>query len=237
MKNMLRVSDIRVHYGGMPVVHNVCFEVKQRELVSIIGANGAGKTTILKAILGLLHPASGKIEFFSKDISHMPTAEIVKLGITYIPEAKRIFGPLSVEENLRLGSYTIRDKKVIRRNLDYVYALFPRLKDRHTQKGGTLSGGEQGMLALGRGLMANPKLLMLDEPSLGLMPKLVTETFKVIKSLKKEGITILLVEQNVREALDLADRGYILKTGRNVQEGTGEELLRSDSVKKAFLGL
>jgi branched-chain amino acid transport system ATP-binding protein len=237
VKNMLRVSDIRVYYGRIPVVHNVCFEVKQRELVSIIGSNGAGKTTILKAIAGLLHPASGKIEFFSKDISQMPTAEIVKSGITYVPEARRIFGPLSVEENLRLGSYTIRDEKVIRRNLGYVYTLFPRLEDRRKQKGGTLSGGEQGMLALGRGLMANPKLLMLDEPSLGLMPKLVTEAFKAIESLKKEGLTILLVEQNVREALELADRGYILKTGRNVQEGTGEELLRSHAVRKAFLGL
>ncbi|MBA7654512.1 High-affinity branched-chain amino acid transport ATP-binding protein LivF [subsurface metagenome] len=234
---MLKVSNIKVHYNGVPAIHDVSFEVNEGELVSIIGANGAGKTTILKTVAGALHPVSGKIEFLSEDVSSTPVAEIVKKGITYVPEARRIFGPLSVEENLRLGSYTIRDKNEIERNLDYVYRLFPRLKERHNQRGGTLSGGEQQMLAIGRGLMANPKLLMLDEPSLGLMPKMVTEVLEVIKGLKEKGNTILLVEQNVREALELADRGYILQTGRTIQEGTGEKLLESDLVRKAYLGL
>ncbi len=234
---MLRVSKIEVHYNGVPAVHDVSFAVKEGELVAIVGANGAGKTTILKAVAGALHPVSGKIEFLDENISRTSAAEVVKRGVTYVPEARRIFGPLSVEENLRLGAYTVRDEKGIEGSLDYVYGLFPRLKERSRQRGGTLSGGEQQMLAIGRGLMAGPKLLMLDEPSLGLMPKLVTEVLEIVKKLKGEGNTILLVEQNVREALELADRGYILQTGRTIQEGTGEELLESDIVRKAFLGI
>lgn len=234
---MLRVSKIKVLYNGVPAVHDASFAVGEGELVTIVGANGAGKTTILKTVAGALHPVSGKVEFLGEDVSRTPAAEVVKKGITYVPEARRIFGPLSVEENLRLGAYTIRNEQEIERNLDYVYMLFPHLKERRKQRGGTLSGGEQQMLAIGRGLMASPKLLMLDEPSLGLMPKLVMEVLRIVKGLKEEGKTILLVEQNVGEALELADRGYILQTGRIIREGTGEELLGTDMVRKAFLGI
>jgi len=234
---MLEVNHIRVLYSGVPAIHDASFEVNEGELVSIVGANGAGKTTILRTVTGSLHPVSGNIEFLGKDVSSTPAAEMVKRGITYVPEARHIFGPLSVEENLRLGAYIIKDQNKIEENIDYVYGLFPRLQERRKQKGGTLSGGEQQMLAIGRGLMANPKLLMLDEPSLGLMPKLVTEVLEVVKRLKEEGNTILLVEQNVGEALELADRGYILQTGRTIQEGTGKDLLETDIVRKAFLGI
>ncbi|MCD6471585.1 ABC transporter ATP-binding protein [Candidatus Aerophobetes bacterium] len=234
---MLKVDKIEVKYGGMPVIHEVSFEINEGELVSMVGANGAGKTTILKTIEGRLHPTKGKIEFENEDISKSSTSDAVRRGITYIPQERRIFTPLSVEENLRLGAYSLKDKEKIEENLEYVYKLFPILKERRKQKGGTFSGGEQQMLAIARGLMASPKLLMLDEPSLGLMPKLVTEVLEVVKKLSEEGHTILLVEQNVREALELADRAYVLQTGRTIQEGTGEELLQSDIVKKAFLGI
>ena len=234
---MLKVSQIKVNYGGIPALHEVTFEVKEGELVSIVGANGAGKSTALKTIVGALVPGSGRIEFNGLDITGKNSAEIVRLGITYVPEARHIFGPLTVEENLLLGAFTLSSKEQAERGLEYVYRLFSILKERRRQQGGTLSGGEQQMLAIGRGLMAQPKLLMLDEPSLGLMPKLVTEMFKAISLLKKEGLTILLVEQNVREALELADQGYILQTGRTIHSGQGMELLNSDIVKKAFLGL
>jgi len=237
VKGMLKVSQIKVNYGGIPALHEVTFEVKEGELVSIVGANGAGKSTALKTIVGALVPVSGKIEFNGLDITGKNSAEIVRLGITYVPEARHIFGPLTVEENLLLGAFTLSSKEQAERGLEYVYRLFSILKERRRQQGGTLSGGEQQMLAIGRGLMAQPKLLMLDEPSLGLMPKLVTEMFKAISLLKKEGLTILLVEQNVREALELADQGYILQTGRTIHSGQGMELLNSDIVKKAFLGL
>lgn len=236
-KNMLKVDRIQVYYGGIPALHDVSFEVGTGELVSIVGANGAGKSTALKAVIGTLSPASGKIEFDGKDITRKNSSETVRLGITYVPEGRHIFGPLSVEENLFLGAYTRGSMQEVREGLEYVYALFPVLKARHRQKGETLSGGEQQMLAIGRGLMSRPKLLMLDEPSLGLMPKLVSELFEAISLLKQEGRTILLVEQNVREALELADRGYVLQTGRTVHSGQGKELLESENVKKAFLGL
>lgn len=234
---MLTVNEIQVNYDGITAVHEATFEVKEGELISIVGANGAGKTTILKAIIGSLHPVAGEIKFLSKNITHMPTMETVKQGIIYVPEDKRIFGPLSVEENLRLGAYTVREERKIQENLNYIYELFPRLKERSDQPGGTLSGGEQGILSIGRGLMANPRLLMLDEPTLGLMPKLVTTILERIGRLNEEGMTVLLVEQNVQEALDLASRGYALQTGNIVKEGKGEELLASDLIKKAFLGL
>ena len=237
MKGMLKVNQIKVNYGGIPALHEVTFEVKEGELVSIVGANGAGKSTALKTIMGTLVPVSGKIEFNGLDITGKNSAEIVRLGLTYVPEARHIFGPLTVEENLLLGAFTLSSKEQAERGLEYVYRLFSILKERRRQQGGTLSGGEQQMLAIGRGLMAQPKLLMLDEPSLGLMPKLVTEMFSAISLLKKEGLTILLVEQNVREALELADRGYILQTGRTIHSGEGKELLNSEIVKKAFLGL
>jgi branched-chain amino acid transport system ATP-binding protein len=236
-RDMLKVDKIKVQYGGIIALHEVTFEVKEGELVSIVGANGAGKSTSLKAIVGAVSPVSGRIEFDGMDITGEKTAKIVRMGITYVPEARHIFGPLTVHENLLLGAYTTESEEETEERLEHVYKLFPILKDRRNQKGETLSGGEQQMLAIGRGLMIRPKLLMLDEPSLGLMPKLVTEVFEAISLLKEEGHTILLVEQNVREALELADRGYILQTGKTIDSGRGKDLLESEIVKKAFLGL
>jgi branched-chain amino acid transport system ATP-binding protein len=234
---MLRVIEIEVRYSGIPVVHNVSLHVGQGELVTVVGSNGAGKSTLLKTIAGALHPTKGSIQFEGKDIHKLSTPDIVKLGITYIPEARLIFGPLTVEENLELGAYILNNAEETKKNLDFIYSLFPRLKERRSQLSGTLSGGEQQMLAIGRGLMSNPKLLMLDEPSLGLMPKLVDEMLEAVAKLRTIGKTILLVEQNVFEALDICDRGYVLQTGRTIQEGTGKELLNAEDIKKAFLGL
>ncbi len=234
---MLKVENIEVRYSGVPVIHDVSLEVNEGELISVVGANGSGKTTLLKTISGTLHPTKGSIQFDNEDITRTSTVDIVRKGITYVPEERRIFGPLSVEENLRLGAYILNDNEAIETSIEYVYGLFPILKDRRKQKGGTLSGGEQQMLAIGRGLMASPKLLMLDEPSLGLMPKLVDEMLEAVATLKGEGITILLVEQNVREALEMADRGYVLQTGRTIYNGRGRELLETDIIKKAFLGI
>jgi branched-chain amino acid transport system ATP-binding protein len=234
---MLKVSEIEVRYSGVPIIHNVSLEVGMGELVSVVGANGAGKSTLLKTVAGALHPSKGSIQFEDREVSHLSTADIVRMGITYIPEARLIFGPLTVEENLEIGAYVLKDDDAEKKNLEVVYQLFPRLKERRLQQGGTLSGGEQQMLAIGRGLMSNPKLLMLDEPSLGLMPKLVDEMLEAVAKLKEAGKTILLVEQNVREALELSDRGYVLQTGRTIHQGTGKELLNTEVIKKAFLGL
>jgi len=234
---MLRVSEIEVRYSGVPVIHNVSLEVNPGELVSVVGSNGAGKSTLLKTIAGSLHPTKGSIVFEDREITRLSTPEIVKEGITYIPEARLIFGPLSVEENLEIGAYVLKDDAETKKNFDSVYQLFPRLKERRLQLGGTLSGGEQQMLAIGRGLMSNPKLLMLDEPSLGLAPKLVDEMLEAVAKLKNAGKTILLVEQKVRESLELSDRGYVLQTGRTIHTGTGPELLNAEVIKKAFLGL
>lgn len=237
MRSMLKVVKVEVCYGGIPIIHDVSLEVKQGELVAVVGSNGAGKSTLLKTIAGALHPTKGSITFDDVLINRLTTPDIVRLGITYIPEARLIFGPLSVEENLKLGAHIIKDHAVISRNLDFVYDLFPRLKERRQQASGTLSGGEQQMLAIGRGLMSNPKLLMLDEPSLGLMPKLVDEMLEAVAKLRTIGMTILLVEQNVFESLEIADRGYVLQTGKTILDGTGKELLNTESIKKAFLGL
>jgi len=234
---MLKISEIEVRYSGVPVIHNVSLEVNQGELVSVVGANGSGKSTLLKTIAGALRPAKGSIQFENREISQLSTANIVRMGITYVPESRLIFGPLTVEENLELGAYVLDDAEMIEKNLEEVYRLFPRLEERRLQQGGTLSGGEQQMLAIGRGLMSNPKLLMLDEPSLGLMPILVDEMLEAVAKLKESGKTILLVEQKVRESLELSDRGYVLQTGRTIREGTGKELLNSEVIKKAFLGL
>ncbi|RLA87644.1 MAG: ABC transporter ATP-binding protein [Deltaproteobacteria bacterium] len=234
---MLKLEKVEIAYGIVPVVQGISFHVEDGELISIVGANGAGKTTIMKAIAGRLHPRKGSINFRGKDITKLSSPDIVRMGITYVPESRRLFTPLSVEENLEIGAYIINDKKEIEKNLEFVYGLFPRLKERRKQRAGTLSGGEQQMLAIGRGLMANPKLLMLDEPSQGLMPILVTELLNAVKKLKELGMTILLVEQNVQEALEIADRGYVLQTGQIITEGNGKELLDSDIVKKAFLGM
>ena len=234
---MLEVKNIAVRYSGLPVIQDVSLEVRQGELVSVVGGNGAGKSTLFKAIMGVLRLTGGQILFEGREILGLNTPEIVRLGVVCIPEDRKLFRPLSVEENLFLGAYILNDQKQIKALLDEVYSLFPRLRERRDQAAATLSGGEQQMLAISRGLMANPKLLLLDEPSLGLAPMLVDEVFRVVKKLKEQGRTILLVEQNVREALEVCTRGYILQTGRTIREGLGKELLESDIVQKAFLGL
>ena len=234
---MLKVQNIEVRYSGLPVIQDVSLEVKEGELVAVVGGNGAGKSTLFKAIMGVLRPSRGGITFQGRGLSGLTTAAIVRLGVVCIPEDRKLFRPLSVEENLQLGAYILKDPHQIRTLQEEVFTLFPRLKERREQPAATLSGGEQQMLAIGRGLMADPQLLLLDEPSLGLAPLLVDEVFRVVKKLKERGMTILLVEQNVREALEICGRGYILQTGRIIQEGTGAELLQSNAVRKAFLGL
>ncbi len=234
---LLEIEDIWVRYAGMPVIHGLSRAVEGGETVCVVGANGAGKSTLLRAVMGKQPPYKGKVRFASREIHRLSTEEIVHLGIVYVPEEKMLFGPLSVEENLRLGAYILKDPQRIEQNLDFVYSLFPRLQERRRQPASTLSGGEQQMVAIGRGLMSNPRILMLDEPSLGLAPILVDEVLDTVRKLKEEGMTILLVEQNVREALELADRGYVLQTGRIMAEGSGQELLASDMFRKAFLGM
>jgi branched-chain amino acid transport system ATP-binding protein len=236
-EHILQVENIRVRYSGLPVLHGVSLTLDPGETVCVVGANGAGKSTLLRAVMGSQRVFDGSIRFQDRQIHKLRTEEIVKLGIIYVPEEKMLFKPLSVEENLLLGAYILNDAVKIEANLEFVYKLFPRLRERQNQPALTLSGGEQQMVAIGRGLMSNPQILMLDEPSLGLMPILVDEVLDTVRRLKEEGITILLVEQNVREALDLADRGYILQTGRVVAEGTGKELLQSDVIRSAFLGI
>jgi len=234
---ILEVENIKVRYSGLPVLQGVSVSVKPGETVCVVGANGSGKSTLLRAIMGSRRVFEGTIKFQGNEIQKLRTEEIVRLGIIYVPEEKMLFKPLSVEENLGLGAYVLNNKEKIQENLDLIYTLFPRLKERRNQAASTLSGGEQQMVAIGRGLMSNPAVLMLDEPSLGLAPILVDEVLDTVRRLKEEGITILLVEQNVREALDLADRGYILQTGRITGEGTGQELLDSDIFRSAFLGI
>lgn len=234
---MLKVKNLNVGYDNVPVIFDVSFEVKEKELVSIVGSNGAGKTTILKTISGLLKPFSGEIEFMGKRIDQLPAHEIVKLGIAHVPEGRRVFGKLSVLDNLLLGAYTISDSNLVKKALNEVYEIFPRLKERENQKAETLSGGEQQMLAIARSLMSRPKILLVDEMSLGLMPLLVDKVLEILKEISRAGMTILLVEQKVQEALEMADRGYILQTGRIVAEGTGRELLESEMVKKAYMGM
>jgi len=226
-----------VRYSGLPVLQGISIEVGEGETVSVVGANGAGKSTLLRAIMGAQRVFEGRVLFRGREIQKLHTEEIVRMGIIYVPEEKMLFSPLAVEENLILGAYTLKDKQKIQENLEFVYGLFPKLKERRAQAASTLSGGEQQMVAIGRGLMSNPQILMLDEPSLGLAPILVDEVLDTVRRLKKEGITILMVEQNVREALDLADRGYVLQTGRITQEGSGQELLQSDVFRSAFLGI
>ena len=234
---ILEIKNVKVRYSGMPVLHGLSLEINSGETVCVVGSNGAGKSTLLRAIMGSQKAFEGQIIFKGQEVQKLRTEEIVQRGIVYVPEEKMLFGPLSVEENLNLGSYILKEPSRIQNNLDFVYRLFPRLKERSSQPASTLSGGEQQMVAIGRGLMSNPKILMLDEPSLGLAPLLVDEVFDTIRKLKKEGMTILLVEQNVREALELADRGYVLQTGRIVGQGSGRELLDSDMFRKAFLGI
>ena len=231
---MLKIDDIHVFYGAIHAIKGVSFEVKEGEIVALIGANGAGKSTILKTVSGLMHPRSGKIEFMGQDISHKESYKLLRDGLAHVPEGRRIFLQMSVQENLEMGAY-IR-KEVNKDDLEKVFEYFPRLKERRKQVAGTLSGGEQQMLAMSRALMSHPKLIMLDEPSMGLAPILVDQIFDIIKELHKSGTTILLVEQNARKALQVADRAYVLETGNIILSGTGAELASSDAVKKAYLG-
>lgn len=231
---MLKVNDIHVYYGPIHAIKGNSFEVNEGEIVSLIGANGAGKSTILKTISGILRPKAGEISFIDQKINTTQPHEIVKLGIAHIPEGRRIFLRMTVEENLEMGAFT-QPISSIGKSLETVYEQFPRLKERRKQIAGTLSGGEQQMLAISRGLMSNPKLIMLDEPSMGLSPILVQQVFKIIKELHEKGTTILLVEQNAQMALSIADRAYVLETGKIILTGTGEELAQSDDVRKAYL--
>ncbi len=232
---MLKVNDINVYYGAIHAIKGVSFEVNDGEVVTLIGANGAGKSTTLNTVCGLLHSRTGSIEFLGQNLGSIPAHKIVEKGLAHVPEGRRVFLHMTVEENLEMGAYT-QARSTIAPNLERVYEQFPRLKERRRQVSGTLSGGEQQMLAMGRGLMSNPKLLMLDEPSMGLAPILVEQIFDIIKQLHKAGTTILLVEQNARMALSVADRGYVLETGKIVATGTGGELLHDEAVKKAYLG-
>jgi branched-chain amino acid transport system ATP-binding protein len=234
---LLKVKEIKVRYSGLPVIHGVSLEVYPGETVCVVGSNGAGKSTILRAVMGAQRAFEGEILFDGAAIREAGTEAIVRLGVVYVPEEKMLFRPLSVEENLLLGAYCLKDQQRIAENLEFVFTLFPRLRERRRQAASTLSGGEQQMVAVGRGLMSNPRILMLDEPSLGLSPLLVDELFDAVVKLKREGLTILLVEQNVKEALEMSDRGYVLQTGKIVQEGTGADLLQNDRVRNAFLGL
>ncbi|MDR1536237.1 MAG: ABC transporter ATP-binding protein [Planctomycetota bacterium] len=233
---MLEIRNLQVAYGPVVAVHNLSLSVREGELVSILGANGAGKSTTLMAISGLAKIRSGSVHFRGRRLDTMKSHEVVRLGITQAPEGRRLFGPLTVEENLLLGAFIQTDRAVLARRLAWAYELFPRLAERSGQLAGTLSGGEQQMLAIGRALMAEPRLLLLDEPSLGLAPLLVKSIFNTIKSINAAGVTVVLVEQNARAALKLADRAYVLEVGRLVLEGTGPELLGNSRVKNTYLG-
>ena len=232
---MLKVNDINVYYGAIHAIKNISFEVNDGEIVTLIGANGAGKTTTLQTISGLLHTRTGSIEFMDKNIVGVPPHKVVAHGLAQVPEGRRVFLQMTVEENLQMGAFT-RPSSEVDASIADVYERFPRLKERRKQIAGTLSGGEQQMLAMGRALMSKPKLLMLDEPSMGLAPILVEQIFDIIRELNHAGVTILLVEQNARMALSIAHRGYVLETGKIVATGTGAELLEDEAVKKAYLG-
>jgi branched-chain amino acid transport system ATP-binding protein len=234
---MLQIRRLNFSYGDLKVLWDVDLEVKQGEIVTVVGANGAGKSTILRNVSRLVRPSSGTIKLGDVDLDKLQSHEVVEHGLIQVPEGRKIFPEMTVVENLRMGSFVKATRKDRQRNMDRVFGLFPRLAERKTQLGGTMSGGEQQMLAIARGLMGNPKLLLLDEPSLGLSPLLVKNIFEIIKEINKQGTTILLVEQNVYQSLRIASRAYVLETGRVVLSGTGEELLGNDHVRKAFLGI
>jgi len=233
---LLEIQNLHVFYGAIEALHGLSFHVDEGEVVTLIGANGAGKSTILNTISGLLRPREGSIHFRGQDIGNTAASRIVKLGISQVPEGRKIFAPLSVKENLEMGAYTRSDKTEIAESMKGVFASFPRLEERLQQLGGTLSGGEQQMLAMGRGLMSRPSLLLLDEPSMGLAPILVEEIFRIIQEINEQGTSILLVEQNANMALSVADRGYVLETGQIVLEGSARELRENPEVKAAYLG-
>lgn len=234
---MLEINNLDTFYGKVQALWDVSLKIDEAEIVALVGANGAGKSTLLKAISGVVHPVSGSIKFMDKDISYLPPHAIVEMGISHIPEGRRLFTEMTVHENLELGAYPSSAWKQRKETADHIYEVFPILKERAGQMARTLSGGEQQMLAMGRGLMSRPKLCMFDEPSYGLAPRMLIEVFQVIKSLRDRGITILLIEQNVPRTLEIADRAYVLENGRIVMEGECCNLLKDDYVKKAYLGL
>ena len=233
---MLTVTDLQVYYGVIQAIKGISFSVNQGEVIALIGANGAGKTTTLHTVTGLIQPKAGKIEFEGKDITKMPAHKIVSLGMAHVPEGRRIFQQLTVLDNLKLGAYTRKDKKKIADTLEMVYRRFPRLEERKKQIAGTLSGGEQQMRAMGGALMSEPKIIVMDEPSMGLSPLFVTEIFDIIREISQGGTTVLLVEQNAKKALSIADRAYVLETGKIVLSGNAQDLMNDDSVKRAYLG-
>ena len=234
--SMLKVTDLQVYYGVIQALKGISFEVNEGEVIALIGANGAGKTTILHTVTGLINQKAGKIEFEGKDISHTPAYKIVAEGMAHVPEGRRVFAELSVYDNLMMGAYTRKDKKEIAETLAMVYKRFPRLEERKKQMAGTLSGGEQQMLAMGRALMSKPKIILMDEPSMGLSPIFVNEIFEIIKAVSASGTTVLLVEQNAKKALSIADRAYVLETGKIILEGDAKVLMNDERVKKAYLG-
>jgi len=233
---LLEAKDLNVYYGAIHALQGISFSVGEGEIVSLIGANGAGKSTTLKTVSGLLRPRVGDVLLRGESLKTMPAQDIVRRGVVHVPEGRKIFAPLTVQENLEMGAFTRNDQAEIRQSMERVFQSFPRLKERLGQFGGTLSGGEQQMLAIGRGMMARPKVLLLDEPSMGLAPILVEEIFSIIKEINAQGVAILLVEQNALMALSVANRGYVLETGRIVLEGTGQALLQNPQVMKAYLG-
>ena len=233
---MLKIDNIHVYYGAIHALKGVSLEVHKGEIVTLIGANGAGKSTTLRTVSGLLAPKSGGISFIGENIAGMPAHEIVKHGISQVPEGRRIFAEMSVQENLEMGAFTRKDKAGVEKDFEIVYNRFPRLKERRKQQAGTLSGGEQQMLAMGRALMSRPKLLLLDEPSMGLAPLLIKEIFSIIEDINREGTTVLLVEQNANMALSIAHRAYVMETGRITLQGAAKELAASEDVRKAYLG-
>ena len=233
---MLEVKYIEVFYGVIQAIKGISFEVNEGEVIALIGANGAGKTTTLQTITGLISPKKGQIFFEGQEITHVPAHKIVSMGMAHVPEGRRVFAQLSVLDNLKLGAFTRKDKEEIEETLIRVYKRFPRLEERKNQIAGTLSGGEQQMLAMGRALMSHPKIILMDEPSMGLSPIFVNEIFDIIQEVSKSGTTVLLVEQNAKKALSIADRGYVLETGRIVLEGNAKDLLDNEQVKKAYLG-
>lgn len=233
---MLTIDNLSVHYGGIHALQGIGFEVPDGKIVTLIGANGAGKSTTLKAIIGLVAASSGKVSWNGENLTGMMTKDIVQKGVVLVPEGRRVFPNLTVDENLSLGAFSRNDRPAIASDRDKVFSLFPRLKERMKQKAGTLSGGEQQMLAVGRALMSRPKLLMMDEPSLGLAPLIVKMIFDIVREINREGTTVLLIEQNAKAALEVADRGYVLETGRITLTGSGKELLADDRVRSAYLG-